>query len=722
MRKLAGLCVAVLLLAVGGAMAADPAPWPYTWQSIPFGAGGFVDGFLYHPKKAGLLYARTDIGGMYRYDYDAKAWVPLLDGLGHDDSQRIGVLSMAVDPNDPNKLYAATGEYLGQWAQAGAVLRSNDQGRTWQKTDLSIKLGGNSDGRGTGDRLQVDPGDGHTLLLASSQDGLWVSHDGGASFSKTASPGSALSLVLFDPGHKGTVYVGSADGKGGLFVSHDGASSFQPVDGPPQQTPQHAVFDADGTLYVTFAAGDGKTIVNPSNALAGGVWKMTPDGKWSNISPVHPEPGGSTFGFSGVDVDAEHPGTVMVSTIDRWNPGDDIFRSTDGGQHWQALGAQSRHDASGYSWMANYTRGEDKMGHWLADVRINPFNADEAIYGTGYGLWMSENLSRAGTAPIKWDFNVRNFEETATLQMTSPTGGAIVLAAFGDVGGTGWDDLSVSPANALFTPSNETNFSVDYAGLKPNFVARTAANSPNNGFYSEDGGASWTGFGATTYKRQDAQGNWHSPGVVTVSAGATAMLWAPERQAAVYSTDKGKTWKESTGWPSGRDMTLTPVADKAIDGVFYVFDRYAMAILISVDNGATFKPIVQGIPKIEGWQNEQLAVVPGHIRDLWLAAPYGLLHSEDEKHAMKAVPGVDEAWKVGFGKAKSDGGYPAVYVYGKVRGEEGLWRSDDDGQTWTRINDDAHRFGNIDAVSGDMLDYGTVYIAAAGRGILVGKP
>lgn len=34
-----------------------------------------------------------------------------------------------------------------------AVLRSDDQGATWKRTDLSIKLGGNADGRGEGERL-----------------------------------------------------------------------------------------------------------------------------------------------------------------------------------------------------------------------------------------------------------------------------------------------------------------------------------------------------------------------------------------------------------------------------------------------------------------------------------------------------------------------------------------------------------------------------------------
>ena len=89
---------------------------------------------------------------------------------------------------------------------------------------------------------------------------------------------------------------------------------------------------------------------------------------------------------------------------------------------------------------------------------------------------------------------------------------------------------------------------------------------------------------------------------------------------------------------------------------------------------------------------------------------------------MSAVTGVDEAWQVGFGKAAADKDYPAVYMWGKVRGKEGLYRSDDSGGTWARINDDQHQFGWINAISGDPLDYGTVYIAPSGRGILSGKP
>jgi hypothetical protein len=61
------------------------------------------------------------------------------------------------------------------------------------------------------------------------------------------------------------------------------------------------------------------------------------------------------------------------------------------------------------------------------------------------------------------------------------------------------------------------------------------------------------------------------------------------------------------------------------------------------------------------------------------------------------------------------------YLWGKVKGEEGIFRSDDLGQSFVRINDDAHRYGGLSAMAADPLEYGTVYIAPHGRGVIVGK-
>ena len=46
----------------------------YEYKNAPIPGGGYVTGLLYHPKQPGILYARTDIGGVYRYEYEKKCW------------------------------------------------------------------------------------------------------------------------------------------------------------------------------------------------------------------------------------------------------------------------------------------------------------------------------------------------------------------------------------------------------------------------------------------------------------------------------------------------------------------------------------------------------------------------------------------------------------------------------------------------------------------------
>ena len=688
---------------------------PYQWQSIPFAGGGFVDGFLYHPKQKDILYARTDVGGMYRYDFAAKRWVPLLDHLGYEDRDLMGVLSIAVDPSDPTKIYAACGLYTHQWARKGAVLRSRDQGMSWEKTEMPIRIGGNADGRGTGERLAVDPKNGNLIFYGSNLDGLWKSLDAGKTFAKAGSPAVSISLVAIDPG-SGEVFLGSADDEGALLVSRDRGETFQNVAGTPRQVPQRIAFAPDGAVYATFAQGTTKQAVNPSFAERGGVWKRDTSGHWTDISPLRPDDK-AKFGYSGVDVGPD--GMLAVATLDRWWPGDEVFLSRDGGAHWLTLSDKSHHDLKTYPWLSDLFEGRERMGGWISDLKINPFDHDEMIY---VGPWASRNLSQAGSGrSVEFEFRSADLEEAATMQLVSPVQGPRVMAAFGDIAGAAWFDITKPPESGLFHPANETNRSIDYAGLQPQIMARTVDRSGTHGYYSEDGGKRWTLFPASPYQAAREGQEWRSPGVLAVSARGSSFVWAPEKDSAFYSTDKGKTWRPSSGWPSSRDQQLVVVSDKAIDGVYYVFDRLG-SVYISVDAGASFKPAVNGLPKVEPWEKAQLAVVPGRIRDLWLAAPYGLVHSPDPNTPATNMKDVSAAWAVGFGAPSAKAGYPAVYLWGRVKKQEGIWRSDDEGHSWVRINDNAHQFGAIDAIAGDMREYGTVYIAPGGRGLMVGHP
>ena len=51
----------------------------YTWRNVVIKGGGFVSGLITHPNAPGVVYARTDIGGAYRWNAAGNAWVPLLD-------------------------------------------------------------------------------------------------------------------------------------------------------------------------------------------------------------------------------------------------------------------------------------------------------------------------------------------------------------------------------------------------------------------------------------------------------------------------------------------------------------------------------------------------------------------------------------------------------------------------------------------------------------------
>ncbi|MFH7042434.1 hypothetical protein ABT392_08960 [Paucibacter sp. JuS9] len=713
-----------LLLGSGVSAQAQPIASSYAWKSVPFGGGGFVDGFVFHPREPGLLYARTDIGGAYRFDAASQSWLPLLDHLSKADADLMGVLSLALDPNAPERLYLACGLYLGSWARDGALLVSDDRGASWRVHELGIKLGGNEPGRGTGERLQVDPQRGDVLLLGTSQDGLLKSEDRGRTFSKLDLAVKHVSLLLFDAASgtpvKGcqTVYAGSHD-KPGLYASNDGGASFKREAGAPEQVPQRAVFGPDGTLYVTFAMGPEALASNPGNAKSGGVWKRDRSGRWSDITPVRA--GG--FGYSGLDVDARQAGRLIASTMERWSEGDEVFLSTNDGASWTPLSKRSRHDSKPYPWLANYTRGEDRMGHWISDLKLDPFNGQRALYGTGFGLWMTQGL---GESTIKWDFTVANLEETATLEIRSPSGGVTLLGAMGDVSGAAWDDVGKTPGAGLFAPSSETNRSVDFAQLEPRILARTSDGAPSGGYCSLDGGASWRPFGASPRMAKNAQGHSASTGHVAVSAKGGFFLWVPEKQAALCSRDRGKSWQLANGWPAARDVPLLPVADRTVEGVFYVHDRGAGQILVSVDGGQNFAPAITGLPKVEHWQSSQLICAPGALRDLWLALPDQLVHFAGVDKPARTLKAVVEPWMIALGKSATEGGYHSLYVWGRVvvasTVSEGLFRSDDGGASFLRINDDAHRYGRLLSMTADPIEHGTLYLAPHGRGVIMGRP
>ena len=61
---------------------------------------------------------------------------------------------------------------------------------------------------------------------------------------------------------------------------------------------------------------------------------------------------------------------------------------------------------------------------------------------------------------------------------------------------------------------------------------------------------------------------------------------------------------------------------------------------------------------------------------------------------------------------------PDPVIGGTIDNLRGFFRSDDQGATWVRINDDAHHYGNVTVINGDARIHGRLFVGTNGRGIL----
>ncbi len=706
----------------------------YAWRNVVIGGGGFVTGVLFNPSEKNLVYARTDVGGAYRSTDAGKHWTPMTDWIQGIDFT--GIESFAIDPSDTNRIYLAAGIYSNTRA---AILSSDDQGRTWQQTEVPFKMGGNESGRFNGERLAVNPKDGRILFFGSRRDGLWKSADRGATWSKSSGfpqidtseippstvhtntrrsrfnfPPQQVGIVFvqFDPapGPAGTptsiLYAGVSTTGTNFFRSDDGGTSWNAVANQPLGLrPNHAVFSSDGIIYLTYGKEAG-----PNSMTDGAVWKFNPKtGVWTDITPLKSPDGDQPFGYGAVSVDAENPSALVVTTFGRWQPHDEIYRSTNGGANWRPLLQNANWDCAS----APYTK--NRVPHWMGSIQIDPFDSNHVLFTTGYGIWGCNNLTDADSGrPAQWCFCDDGLEETVPLALISPPAGAHLLSGLGDIDFFRHEDLDSSPAHeALSGPQFSNTEDLTFGGRKPLWMARTGSGrSDVRAAISMDGGENWS---ALASEPSGGEGG----GTIALSADARVIVWTPRRGAPSYSTDRGTNWHRCGDLSPG----IRVIADTVNPLRFYAFDAREGKVLASTNGAESFPETGAVLPIANGFMffSAAISATPGAEGDLWLAfGTNGLFHSRDGGTSFSKIESVLSASSLGFGKPAPGAGFPVLYLAGKINNTEGLFRSLDTGATWERINDNQHQYGAISRVTGDPRIFGRVYFATSGRGIIYG--
>jgi hypothetical protein len=100
----------------------------HAWQALgPGNVGGRTRALIVHPNNANTMWAGSAGGGVWRTDDGGDQWTPVDDFMAN-----LAVCSMAIDPNNPNIIYAGTGEGFGNVdAIRGAGIFRTTNGVNW---------------------------------------------------------------------------------------------------------------------------------------------------------------------------------------------------------------------------------------------------------------------------------------------------------------------------------------------------------------------------------------------------------------------------------------------------------------------------------------------------------------------------------------------------------------------------------------------------------------
>jgi len=690
----------------------------YRWDNVAMGTGGFVTGVVPSKSERGVVYARTDVGGSYRWDGQNQRWIALTDWISEADTGLMGVESIAVDPRNAGTVYMLAGtSYFSNGKTV--IMRSTDYGKHFDLIDVTaqFKAHGNGMGRSNGERLQVDPGSSNVLYVGTRANGLFKSVDSGSTWTRLnglnvndTANGNGISFVLPDPtsvsgGTAKRIFVGvSRYGSVGpnLYLSKDGGVTFAPVAGAPTGLmPQRAVMTPAGRLYLTYANGAGPHGLNDNEPMnKGQIWEYNMvGGAWTNITPA----GMLYNAFGGINVDPKNPKHLIASTTNMyWLPqkgrasnGDHVFTSYDAGRSWVDLNEERNLtvDPNGIDWI------KDMRFNWAGDVEFDPFDPKTAWVISGAGLFKTTDLDAAVST---WKFDAHGMEETAVHDAQSIPGGPLV-SVIGDF--DGFIHTDPSQYGQRHSPSIGTTTGLAIAPLATHIMARVGYDAM---YISTSTGASWQ-------KAPTMNGNH---GKLALSADGFVLLHSPEGSTTTYrSTDFGASWTPVSGL-SVKDAY--PVADRINPAKFYVYDNSTGKVLVSTDAGVSFSAMAT----LPAGGNNLLRATPGIEGDVWAClGGKGLSHSTDSGATFVNVPGINSCGAVGLGKEAPGASYLTLYMWGAVNDVRGLLRSTDKGLHWDRVNDDAHQYGSGLGgwVTGDMNTYGTVYLPTNGRGIAYGK-
>jgi photosystem II stability/assembly factor-like uncharacterized protein len=340
------------------------------------------------PSQPNVFYVGAVNGGVWKSEDYGRTWSPIFDGQG---TQSVGAIAVAA--SNPDVVYVASGEGLQRpdLSVGDGIYKSTDAGKTW--THLGLRDGEQIPA------LAVDPRDPNRVFAAvlghpygaNPERGIFRSTDGGATWQKVLykDQNTGGSDVEMDPANPDVIYASlwqarlgpwednnSFEGTaGGLFKSTDGGNTWRKLShGLPEDLAQINVTIAESQpdrLYATVATSKPTTYASDEGV---GFYRSDDGGEnWARITAdARPamKIGGGDLPIPRVD--PKNADVVYSASIV-------LVRSTDGGKTWTSL-----RGAPG---------GDDYQNLWINpnDSKIILLVADQGalVSVNGGGTWSS---------------------------------------------------------------------------------------------------------------------------------------------------------------------------------------------------------------------------------------------------------------------------------------------------------------------------------------------
>jgi photosystem II stability/assembly factor-like uncharacterized protein len=461
-----------------------------TWTSVDAMKGQSIRALTQAPSNPKIWVAGT-LKGVYRSEDNGVHWTQI-SPMGSMELHEVE--SIAIDPKDPQTIYAGTWHLPWKTTDGGANWHNIKQGLIEDSDVFSIVIN------------PVTP----STVYTSACSGIYRSDTGGELYRKIQGiPMTArrTRVLLIDPTSPNTVYAGTTEG---LYKTTDGGATFRRMTEPDvivndvyvdPKNPQHVLLATDrgGVLE----SNDAATTFKAANT------------------------GFSQRQVSSLLVDAKSPQTIYAGVVNDKSYGG-VFVSHDEGATWSQ-------ESKGLDGRDVFSLSQSPEGTVLA--------------GTNAGIFRWEGSSWVSNGKVvksvtKTSYVVHRGKKTRVEKTTMmPDGQMDIRISDVDASGSTW---YVATAKGIYASSDQGATWVGGPVLgKPEYHA--VASSGPTVLAAQRKSLAWSQDGAKTWQPMAMPAGLTLLQAIAIPEDGS--LWLGGREGVFYSQDHGQTWNQVTTLP-----------------------------------------------------------------------------------------------------------------------------------------------------------------------------